>query len=83
MQLLYFAWVREQIGCAEEQAAKPADVATVADLVGWLRGRGAGYDAALADAKRLRVAINQQHADWDAPVHDNDEIAIFPPVTGG
>ena len=83
MQLLYFAWVRERIGIAEELATKPAEVATVADLLAWLRGRGTGYDTALADAKRLRVAVNQQHADWQTPIHDSDEIAIFPPVTGG
>lgn len=83
MQLLYFAWVRERIGISEEQAAKPANVATAADLVSWLCSRGAGYEAALADRSRLRVAINQQHADWNAPVHDHDEIALFPPVTGG
>ena len=83
MKLLYFAWVREKIGRAEEELELPPDVRRVGDLINWLRGRGPEYEAALADAARIRIAVNQEHADLGAAVARGDEIAIFPPVTGG
>jgi molybdopterin synthase sulfur carrier subunit len=83
MKLLYFAWVREKIGRGEEDLNPPADVRDVAALLDWLRARGPEYIAALDDAARIRVAVNQQHAALDAPVSAGDEVAIFPPVTGG
>jgi molybdopterin converting factor small subunit len=55
----------------------------VSDLLDWLRGLGPEYRAALADAARIRVAVNQAHAKPDAAVGRQDEVAIFPPVTGG
>lgn len=83
MTLLYFAWVRQKIGRSEEQIALPAGVKTVAELAEFLRLRGGGYADAFADAKRLRAAVNQDHVGWDAAVTDADEVAFFPPVTGG
>ena len=83
MKFLYFAWVREKIGRAEEDLDPPADIRRVSDLLDWLRARGPEYRAALADAARIRVAVNQEHARPDATVRPRDEIAIFPPVTGG
>lgn len=83
IELLYFAWVRERIGKDGERLALPADVATVDQLLGWLERRGDGYRAALGDRGRLRVATNQSFAPLDAAVKAGDEIAIFPPVTGG
>ncbi|HEX3675387.1 MAG TPA: molybdopterin converting factor subunit 1 [Rhizomicrobium sp.] len=83
MTLLYFAWVRQKIGRGEEQVEVPANVTTVAELVAWLRGRGPGYADAFADISRLRAAVNQDHAGFDAPVGPGDEVAFFPPVTGG
>ncbi|MBI3678658.1 MAG: molybdopterin converting factor subunit 1 [Proteobacteria bacterium] len=83
MTLLYFAWVRQKIGCSEEHVVLPSNVKTVADLVDYLRAFGAGYADAFADAKRLRVAVNQNHVGWDAAVGADDEVAFFPPVTGG
>ena len=83
MKLLYFAWVRQKIGRGEETVDAPARVRTVGDLAAWLVERGAGYAEALSDLKRLRVAVNQEHANFDAPVEAGDEIAFFPPVTGG
>lgn len=81
--LLYFAWVREKIGQDLETLPLTADVTTVAGLLAQLRNRGAGYAEALADEDRLRVAVNESHVDLDHPIRDGDEIAIFPPVTGG
>lgn len=83
MKLLYFASVRQKIGQAEESVERPPEVNTIADLAAWLRGRGPGYAEAFADAGRLRAARNQEHVPFDVPISDDDEIAFFPPVTGG
>ena len=83
MTLLYFAWVREQIGRDSEEIALPADVQTVAALLDWLRSRGDGYAQALEDLSVIRVAVNQEFAAPDHAVTDGDEVALFPPVTGG
>ena len=81
--ILYFAWVREAVGTGEERIDLPASVATVADLIDWLRDRSAGHASVLADPERLRVAIDRQFAGLDTRVAGAGEIAIFPPVTGG
>jgi molybdopterin synthase sulfur carrier subunit len=83
MTILYFAWVRQKTGTSEERIGLPANVKTVGDLAAHLRARGGGYAQAFADTARLRAAVNQEHAGWDAGVRDGDEIAFFPPVTGG
>jgi molybdopterin synthase sulfur carrier subunit len=82
-RLLYFAWVREQIGRADEQVELPADARTVADVVAWLKSRGPEYATAFARAEVIRAAIDQRHVKPDAPVAGAREIAFFPPVTGG
>jgi molybdopterin synthase sulfur carrier subunit len=81
--LLYFAWVRQKIGRGEEQIVLPQNVKTVSQLADHLSTLGDGYRDAFADIKRLRAAVNQEHVGFDAPVSANDEVAFFPPVTGG
>ena len=83
MRLLYFAWVRQKIGLAEEDFTAPASVATVAQLIEVLAAQGPGYQAAFSDVKLVRCAVNQQHAGLEAVVKPDDEVAFFPPVTGG
>lgn len=83
MKLLYFAWLRARIGTAEEVVPMPAQVHDVAGLLAWLRTRGPGYAEALKDLKVVRVAVNQDYVGLDHPIRDGDEVAIFPPVTGG
>ncbi len=83
MQLHYFAWVREKIGSADEVVSPPPEVATVNDLIQWLSTRGEGYASAFADLATVRVAVNQEYVKMDHPVAAGDEIAFFPPVTGG
>ena len=83
MKLRYFAWVRERVGKPEEEIDPPAGVATVADLVEWLRGRGEEYAHAFENPKVIRVAIDKRHARPDAPIAGAREIALFPPMTGG
>ena len=83
MQLLYFAWLRTKIGTGEEQLEPPSEVATVTDLLDWLSDRGEGYAEALADRSVVRVAVNQEYVGFDHPLAPEDEVALFPPVTGG
>lgn len=83
MQVLYFAWLREKAGVAEETVDPPAELATVADLLGWLKGRSPGHAAALADLSAVRVALDEDYAEFDRPIAGAREMALFPPVTGG
>ena len=83
MNVLYFAWVRQKIGRSEETMDLPAGITTVGGLAEHLRAKGGGYAEAFADFARLRVAVNQEHVSFDAPIAANDEVAFFPPVTGG
>jgi len=83
VRLLYFAWVREKAGLGAEEVTLPAAVSDVSGLVAWLRARGGGPSVALADLTRLRVAVNQEHVAFDHPLAPGDEVAFFPPVTGG
>ena len=83
MKILYFAWLREKIGCAEEDVDVPSQVKTVADLLAWLEARGALYKEALSEKGVVRVAVNQEHVDLEHPIGGQDEVALFPPVTGG
>ena len=83
MKLVYFAWVRERVGKAEEELAPPPSVVTVADLVGWLAGRGEEYAHAFEHPRSVRAAIDKNHVRPDTPIAGAREIAFFPPMTGG
>jgi sulfur-carrier protein len=83
VKLVYFAWVRERIGKPEEEVELPPGIATVADLVGWLKARGEEYDYAFENEGVVRAAIDKVHARPDAPLAGAREIAFFPPMTGG
>ncbi len=81
MDVLYFAWVRERIGQPRDVVETQA--ATVAELVEELKAREERYEAAFADLSALRVALDQELADFDAPLAGVREVAFFPPRTGG
>jgi molybdopterin synthase sulfur carrier subunit len=81
IDVLYFAWVRERIGLPKERLESQA--ATVADLVEELKAREPRYAAAFADVTALRVALDQELADFSAPLTGVREVAFFPPMTGG
>jgi molybdopterin synthase sulfur carrier subunit len=82
-KLIYFAWVRERIGKAEEEVELPAEVRTVRDLLMWLKSRGEEFESALQHPEVIRVAINQEHVDHREAIGSAREIALFPPMTGG
>jgi sulfur-carrier protein len=81
IDVLYFAWLRERIGIAREQVDTQA--ATVAELVDELRAREERYALAFSDLSALRVAVDQDLTDFDAPLQGVREVAFFPPMTGG
>ena len=83
MKLLYFAWVRERVGKAEEIVDPPAGVATVGELMAWLAGRDEQHAYAFENATVIRAAIDHRHVRPDAAIAGASEIAFFPPMTGG
>jgi len=83
MRLLYFAWVKEKVGHASEEVAIPENVATVAELITWLKSRGPEFANAFEREQVIRAAIDQSHVRHDARIGHAREIAFFPPVTGG
>lgn len=83
MKLLYFAWIKGKVGKSEEELSPPADVRDVGQLLDWLAARGPNYAAALAERRAVKVAVNQEYVGCDHPLGPGDEVALFPPVTGG
>jgi sulfur-carrier protein len=83
MRILYFAWLRQKTGIDSEEVEMPSHIADVAGLIEWLKERNENFAEALTDFESIRVAVNQEFAEPDAPVAQGDEVAIFPPMTGG
>ena len=83
MKILYFACLRQKTGIDAEDVEMPPEISDVAGLLDWLKERNSNFADALADFDSIRVAVNQEFAELDAPVAQGDEVAIFPPMTGG
>jgi len=83
LKIVYFAWVRERVGKAEEELAPPRSVVTIAELIKWLSDRGEEYAHAFENPKVIRAAIDRAHVRPDAAIAGAREIAFFPPMTGG
>ncbi len=83
LQILYFASLREQLGRDRESLVVEDPVNTLQDLMAQLASRGDAWRAVMSDNPNLLAAINQETAQADAPLNDGDEVAFFPPVTGG
>jgi molybdopterin converting factor subunit 1 len=83
IKILYFAWLRERLGIAQEDMALPNGVETVEALVDHLSAQGTRHAAVFQNRKTVRCAVNQEFADVKTPVQPGDEVAFFPPVTGG
>ena len=82
-KIIYFASLAETLGLRSEQLELPADCKSVVDLVALLRRRGEPFDSSFDGSSRILVAVNQEMGDSDMQIGGNDEIAFFPPVTGG
>ena len=83
IEILYFAYLRERLGIERELVSQTPDVSTLGELVAHLRARGGAWAEALAEGEPLMMAVNQEMARPGTPVGDGDEVALFPPVTGG
>jgi molybdopterin synthase sulfur carrier subunit len=83
MKIVYFAWMREHIGTTDEEHDLPSNVTTVGALAEYLKTLSPGHAKALANLGVVRVAVNKVYANLDTPVSNADEVAFFPPVTGG
>jgi len=83
VSILYFAWLRERVGLSEETLSPPESVATLGDLVVYLANLDERHASAFKDLKAVRCAVNQEFADPSTILRPGDEVAFFPPVTGG
>ena len=83
VKILYFAWLKEKTKVSEETLPLPEGVHDVAGLVAALKARGDGFAEAFCDEAIVRAAVNQEHVGFDHALTDGDEVAFFPPVTGG
>lgn len=83
LTILYFAWLRERTGTAEENVTPPVEVRTVGDLIAFLSDRSPRHASAFANRRTVRCAVNQDFADMTTLLSPGDEVAFFPPVTGG
>lgn len=83
MKVKYFAWMKRTVGVTEEEVAPPAEVATVGELVTWLRSKSSGHAEALAEGAAFGAAVDKRTATMDAKIAGASEVAFFPPFTGG
>ena len=83
LKIVYFAWLRERVGLSQEEISLPGDIHTVADLLDYLSTRSERHAAAFRSRKMVRCAVNQEFVQPSNPVQPGDEVAFFPPVTGG
>ena len=83
MKVRYFAWMKRTVGVPEEEVTPPADIATVGDLVAWLRTRSPGHAEALAEGAAFGAAVDQRTATFYVKLAGAREVAFFPPFTGG
>lgn len=83
MKILYFAWLRERLDRGEEEVSPPAEVATVGDLIGWLRARDEAADLAMQKPEIIKAAIDAKIVPHTALIAGARVVALFPPMTGG
>jgi molybdopterin synthase sulfur carrier subunit len=83
VRILYFSWIRERVGMAEETISLPSSIDTVSHMLTWMQGRNEQFAAALEFPDIIRVALDQEHADHCQDIGHPREIALFPPMTGG
>ena len=83
MKILYFGWVKSKIGIGGETIDLPPDVKIVSDLITFLCSRGPSHESALGNISQIRVAVDQEIGTVDSPISKAEEVALFPPMTGG
>jgi len=83
MKILYFAWLRQKIGVSREEIDPPSEINTLGELIRWLKGQSPGHADAFLDETAVHAAINHEFATTDVAIKPGDEIAFFPPITGG
>ena len=83
MKILYFSWLKEKIGLNSQEIIKPENVETVGDLINFLKETSENHKNAFSDLNSIKVAVNQEFSDLEKKIKEKDEIAFFPPVTGG
>ena len=83
MVIKYFSWIREHVGKSEENFDLPSDVTTINELINYLNGLNDQYKQAFAKRSLIKTAINKTYSPIEAKINNNDEVAFFPPVTGG
>ena len=83
MVIKYFSWIKEQIGKSEEQIAIPSDITNVNQLINYLNEKDTKYSLIFEKKELIKIAVNKTYSSFDANISNDDEIAFFPPVTGG
>ena len=83
MKILYFAWVRDKIGLDSEEFDLPPEINTAGDFIEWFKSRGDNYAQVIGASNTVKMAINQEYAGPEDVLCNEDEVALFPPVTGG
>ena len=83
MNIKYFSWVKDQIGIESENIKLTDDIKTINDLISYLKTLSAKHNNTLSDTSILRCAVNMEVVSFDKIINDKDEVAFFPPMTGG
>ena len=83
MVIKYFSWIKEQIGKSEEQITIPSDITNVNQLINYLNEKDTKYSLIFEKKELIKIAINKTYSSFEANISNDDEIAFFPPVTGG
>ena len=83
MNILYFSWIKDKLGKSKENITLDENICSVAELINYLKNKDETYKEVFNDISSIRVSINMEIANIEDPIHINDEIAFFPPMTGG
>ena len=83
MVIKYFSWIREHVGKSEENFDLPSDVTTINELINYLNDLNDQYKHAFAKRSLIKIAVNKTYSPIESKINNNDEVAFFPPVTGG